>query len=231
MSQTTTSAGIEQNRLLGDVYRSVLKLHTSLEPDRKWMTTPFFVGEKVVATNGTSLIAVPKFTDEFEDLSEKTKTVYPVITNRETHIPLSELKDAITKVPLIDCFDETQTKCGACYGEGEVEFEFDYKLKSYSIEHECPVCEGQGITYRISDTPNGKKEIDYSKFIRIGECFFQIKRVEELIQTAELLNLNEVVLVKQTGVNQSNLFQLDTVELLLMPCMMPNQEDVCANIA
>jgi hypothetical protein len=195
------------------------------------MTTPFLVGNKVVATNGTSLVAVPKFTDEFEDKSEKTKTVYPVLYNRDTRISLTELKEAISKAPLVDCFDEIKDRCGACNGDGEVEFEFDYKHETYNIEHECPVCEGQGIILKTSTTPNGKKEIDRTKYIRIGECNFMIERIEELVNTTELLNLNEVLLKKQTGASQSNLFVLDTVELLLMPCMMPNPDDVCANIA
>jgi hypothetical protein len=230
-AELNSSAPIMPNLMLCDVYESILKIFTSKDDFRNWMQTSFLVGKKVVATNGWSLVAVPKFNNSYEDNSEKTKTVYPIEYNCDKDILITEIKKAIAKAPLIDCFDEQKEKYDACYGDGEVEYEFSHRMKDYTIEHECPICDGQGITYKTSAIPNGKKEIDYFKHIRIGNSIFNIKRLEDLIKTAELLESDKVKLVKQTGSQQTNLFAIKDVEVLLMPVMVSSEEAVCANIA
>lgn len=230
MIQTHSSAGIAQNPVLCDVYQQVLQLITS--KDRTdWMKEPFLVGDKAVSTNGWVLVSVPKFNDEYQDKSEKTKTVYPIEYNCEKQITLSEFKEAISKAPLVDCFDETEQKCDACYGKGEVEYEFSYGRKDYTIDHECPVCEGEGTIYKTSEKPNGKKQIDYSKFIIVGNSTFNIARLEDVVKVAELVKSENITIVFQGKPTQATLFKIQDVEMLVMPSSAVDEQNVCANIA
>ena len=210
-------------------YHELLKIFTGGNDIREWMRTPFLVGDKVCATDGKCIIAVPKFTDEFKDRTEKTKGVYPLWSNCNTRIELSKLRDAIANVPLLDCYDENETTCGACSGEGEVEFEFDYNCQSYYRDIECPVCEGQGIGYEKSKMPNGKKEMDLSGIIVIGKCSFLVSRILELIKVIETLELTDVFLINQTEPNKANLFKLSDVELLISTCIADDAK-ICAII-
>lgn len=208
-------------------YESMLKKCTGKDTD--WFKTPFFVGERAVSTDKFSLISVPKFNDVYKDMTEKTKGIYPLQHNCNKEILLSELKDAISKVPLIDCFDKITTKCDACYGKGEVDYEFSYGVKDYTIEHECPVCEGEGTVDKINELPPGKKQYDYSKGIKIGNSIFHIERIEFLILVAETLSSEIIYIVRQDTKTRPNLFSIKEAEVLLMP-MISNEEDVCANI-
>jgi hypothetical protein len=223
-----SSADIEANPVLGDVYQQVLQMFTSKDRNN-WMKEPFLVGDKAASTNGWVLIAVPNSNYQYEDNSEKTKTVYPIDCNCEKNISLAQLKDAISKAPLIDCFDETEQKCSACYGEGEVEYKFSYGIKDYTIDHECPVCEG--VVYKTSEIPNGKKEIDYTKFIIIGNSTFNIARVENIVEVAELLQAENITLVFQNRNTQASLFKVKDAEMIVMPCSTVDEQSVCANIA
>lgn len=214
---------ISSNLLLGDVYLPILNIFCSNDKiNRGWMAKPFISNGKTISTNGWVLFAVPQF-GEYEDKSEKIKGIYPIEHNKNIKYPLENFKSVISKMPLIDCFDEQEIKCDACGGEGEVIYEFDYGRKNYEIEHECPICEGEGVSTKRSDKPNGKKEIDNSKFIKIGNCTFNVNRIEELVFAASKLNVDFVELVNQTTSNRPCLFKIADAEMLMMPTT-PNDD-------
>jgi hypothetical protein len=229
-AQSLPSASLVQNGLLGDVDMEVLTLLCSDDDLRKWMTEPFSVGNQTCATNGWSLLVVDKKSD-YPDMSEKTKSVYPVELSFTNKLEISKVKEAIDKIPLIDCYDKIVSKCDACYGNGNVDFEFEYKNRTYEIESECPVCEGEGQTEQVSKTPNGKKEIDLSKYARLGVNRLNVKRLFELIKVADLKGVNEV-LYQLPVVNKPVAFKIgeDTI-LFLMPIAVAVDSEDCPNIA
>ena len=216
--------------LLGDVFLPLLKKFASNDDMREWMATPFNVGSRTVATKGYCLLSTP-FQEGFTDRSEKTKTVYPMEHTINKTITVDELKQKLKEFPLIDCFDEIETKCDSCNGDGEVEFEFYHNSKTYEMEHDCPVCDGQGIINTQSKTPNGKKELDYNKFFQIGNCIFNVARVEELIYVADYLKSDVITIVNQTEKNRASLFAIKDVEMLVMPTMCDDVRNVVQNIA
>jgi hypothetical protein len=177
------------------------------------------------------LCAIPDFEIDCPVLEDKLKTVYPIEYNQTKFIYLSQLKEAFSKAPLLDDYDETEVECSACYGEGEVEYEFSHGRKDYTIESECPVCEGQGVIIGKSDKPNGKKIIDYTKLITIGNSTFNIERLQDVVKVAELLGVKNISLVFQGKPSQGNLFKVGDAEILIMPVMPSDIENVCANIA
>lgn len=229
-AQSLPSASLVQNGVLGDVDLKALKLICSNDDLRKWMTEPFSVGNHTASTNGWSLLVIEKKSD-YPDMSEKTKSVYPVELSFTNKLEIAKVKEAIRKIPLIDCYDKVISKCDACYGNGNVDFEFEHKGRTYEVESECPVCDGEGQTEQISKTPNGKKEIDVSKYVRLGVDRLNIERLFELIKVAELKGVDEVLYQLPVG-NKPVAFKIgcDTI-LFLMPVSVAVDIEDCPNIA
>lgn len=207
-----------------NVYLQILNRFKAKDDMRMWMSESFNVGEKTVSTNGYILVATP-LQEGFDDKSNKTTGVYPVDIIMDKKISTIELKEKLKDFPKVDCFDEEEEKCDACEGFGEVDFVFSHGSKDYEIEEECPVCEGSGIINSLSKKPNGKKELDYNKFFGIAKSVFNLARVEELLEVAEILKSNEITLVNQT------LFKIKDVEVLLMPTMCSDLSNVVSNVA
>ena len=200
-----------------NVFIQVLTSIIEKDDTRVWMSKPFNLGNKTASTNGHCLIATP-LQDGFEDRSKKTESVYPMQHTMSKRISINELNQKIKDLPLVDCFDEVEAKCDACYGSGEVEFEFYFDSQAYESEQECPVCEGHGATYKESDVPNGKKELDYNNYFKIGNSIFNMARIQELVFVAEKLKASHFTMVNQTVSNKASLFTVNDVEVLLMPC-------------
>ena len=207
---------------MNEVYISILNRITSVDAYRDWLRYPFNAYGKSFATNSYSLVATPLCGD-FVNHEDKLKNIYPLTPNMDKLITLDLLREKLATFPLIDCFDETEQKCKACDGSGMVDFEFYFDRNCYETESDCPVCEGEGNTLQISDIPNGKKELDYSKFFCIGNSDFYVGRIEELIFVAEALK-SDVRLIYQTMPNKASLFAIGDVELLLMPTMRAYDE-------
>lgn len=216
--------------VLGDVFLSILNRIAAKNDMRDWMTEPFNANGKSMATNGYALAITP-ICGDFKNYEDKIKTVYPLERNTEKSIKIQELKDKLALFPTVDCYDETEQECNACYGSGLVDFEFDYERKRYELEGECPVCEGKGTTLQTAKTPNGKKELDYNKLFQIGLCAFNVERINELIYLAEQTGVDEVVLINQTLPHRPSVFLIGEVELLVMSTLNSDLDAVAQNIA
>lgn len=225
------SASIAQTPMLGDVYEDILQLFVSDDDLRMWMTKPFIVGNKAVATDAHCLVSVPEWKGNYE-YCDKTKDVYPKEYNCFKEIPLSNFLAAIAKVPLIDDYDEevTETECDECDGEGEVDFEYSAGRRDYYLTGECPICEGEGTITTTKKTPNGKKVADSSMLLAIGSHAFNIFNVHRLVQVAEMLHEEKINLVYQKVPSGASMFKVGECEVLMMPCFS-NNDAVCANIA
>ena len=215
-------------KVQNEIYLSLLNKFVGQETDRVWMNTPFNACEKTISTNGHLLIATP-YQNGFECRDEKVQSVYPFEYNMNFKIPLSEIKEKVKNFPMVDCFDESEVKCDACDGEGEVSYEFRHRGRFYSAEQECPVCDGQEVIDSGSNVPNGKKEYDTDMVFKIGECTFSISEIEELVFIAETLQAEYLTIVKQTGRHKPTWFVIKSVEVLLMP-MLTTDEDLIAQI-
>src|SRR5690554_7743679 len=88
--------------VLGDVFLTLLNRFKASDDRRDWMSKPFNVGNRTVSTNAYVLISTP-LQKGFEDLSNKTKGVYPMDFNLETKISVPELKQKLNDFPKVDC--------------------------------------------------------------------------------------------------------------------------------
>lgn len=228
--EDSTSASLVQNGVLGDVDLKALKLICSKDDSRRWMMEPFSVGNHTASTNGWSLLVVEKESG-YPDMSDKIKYVYPVELSFTDKLEISKVKEAIEKIPLLDCFDKIVSKCDACYGSGNVDFEFEYKGRTYEVESECPVCDGEGQSEQVSKIPNGKKVIDVSKYVRIGVNRLNVQRLLDLVKVAELKGVDEV-LYQLPVRNKPVAFKIggDTI-LFLVPVTVAVDIEDCPYIA
>jgi hypothetical protein len=201
---------------------SLLNRFTSKEDNREWLKSPFNAGNRTIATNGDCLLSVP-LQEGFIDRSERIKHIYPIGHTINIPISVAILKQKLSEFPFVDCFDEIKIECDACDGSGLVDFVFYHNGTEYELREECPVCDGLGIKTQ-SKIPNGKK-LDYDKFFRIGNCIFNVARIEDLIYIADFLSADYVNIVNQTAENKPTLFKIKNVEFLVMPTLLFSDDE------
>jgi hypothetical protein len=197
-------------------YEQILKMFCAGSDMPEWMREPFTVVHRAASTNGTALVSVPEWIGgEYKDYTDKTRTIYPFTYEMNVVLPIEEIKNAISKIPLVDGFDEKEVtgKCTECYGSGEVDFEYDANNKTYYLEGECPICEGQGTTVQTIKTPNGKKVPDASQLVKLGSQNFNIEKIGHLLQVAEILNEKDVIVLKQS--KNTTCFKIGEVEMVI----------------
>ncbi|WP_018622057.1 hypothetical protein [Spirosoma luteum] len=216
---------------MNKLFESVLTVFIAQEPDYSgWMTLPFRGAGKVMATNGHSLVVLPDFPNQFVPKEEQAAMVYPIAHTCQKQFSIEQLREAISKAPLIDCFDEITRKCDVCDGEGEVEYSFSEWEFDRTIMGCCPACEGEGQTTKTSIIPNGKKEVSPLAVIKIGLSTMAVGNMSKLLRCAELLNCSTITLVSQVGKFTLSLFAVGDAEVLLMPTMTNEENTPVATI-
>lgn len=213
----------------GNVYLEILNKFCSQNEFRPWMNHPFNAFGKTFATNGMVMIATPQIS-EYLDYADKIKNVYPIVHNMEKTYDVAALEAALAKCPTEDVFDSVIRKCNACNGDGVVDFEFTYNGKTYEIEEDCPVCDGEGEIETFSDIPNGEKRYK-NKFIKINECGLSACRVADIVFVANKLKQANITLIYNLNQLSPCLFKIGDVEMLVMPNMISTKADVIENIA
>ena len=156
-----------------------------------WTSDIFAIGDKNASTNGKTLVTTPKYMG-CSDRSEKVKSIYPIKKEYKKTIGLSELKQALSKCPMVDCFDEIEECCEACDRDGEVKANYYYGGRTFIVHAKCPICGGDGVITKASKTPNGKKKLDYNKCVKIDSQYIGISFVEDMIFVAEKLSKSKI---------------------------------------
>jgi hypothetical protein len=205
--------------VLSEVYDMLLNNFVSHE--QNYFVRPFIIDNLVIASDKNTLIFFDKSlaTDGYVQCEENTRksvlNIMPNERNDNFKISVAELQKA---------FDENKCagfiKCDACKGSGSVEYEFEYKLKTYSEEIDCPVCDG----LREQSTLN-----DFS--IDIKNCRFTATNINQLLFTAKKLNEEFIELVYQTLPDKPNVFKIKDVEILSMVKMKYDNDNVILNLA
>lgn len=133
-----------------------LQAFCSTDPTRPEVGKPFTRAGFTWATDGRVLVRVATI----EGLDDGDLP-WPVITPEglmAEHQPgpkwyaLPALPERQPDKPCPACGGKKAEKCLACDGEGTVEFAFDYGGTSYSMEGNCPVCDGEGACRHCDGT-------------------------------------------------------------------------------
>lgn len=206
---------------MNEKYLKILDfIKTKEEYDPEWMKSPHKVLDKVAATEKHIVVFTPGFGD-FEDCTSKYQSnpinpLYPFEINHCQTLFVEELRGALESMPKIDCFDIVEVKCDVCEGSGEVDFEFDHKLKTYTTSADCPICDGLGQKEVESDKPNGKKEFTEDYCVKIGNSKFFGKIMSYVLFIADTLSATEIELIMQNSDSKPTGLKIGEVEVLIM---------------
>lgn len=234
MNTEENNKSTEAKHVLGGVYLDVLKLHQGNDELRPWMTKPFYVKDLAVATDAHTMIWIDKnLVDGLEQCDRPNPSVVtdlmPKEINENFTIDVEKIKEAISKIKLVDDFDIVgeSVKCSECDGDGEVEWEYENWTKDF----ECPKCDGEGYESSETQVKNGKKVIDTGFHIDIKQSRFSVEMILKLLKTQEILNAEEIILCYQIRPNASSVFLIGEAKVLCMPMQKIDEDKVVVNLA
>jgi len=225
----------DSKKSIVDTYKEILDMYVSKDVDyNDWMKNPFIFNNKVLATEGHFLVAVPYFNNEYKNCTKDISGVYPINYNCNLIINTKNLKSILEQIPMVDSYDEESEECQACDGYGEVDYEYfeiHYGRKYHNtIEGECPVCKGTGEYILKEKILNGKKDYSTEYSIKIENSYFSAIAINLLVKTAELLNSDIIKLKYHNNTLSKNLFLIDDVEVLLMPVDIENPQKTYSKV-
>ena len=203
-------------------YNEILNLFTVQCEFRTWMNKPFIAGEKAIASNSFALAAVNlEKTEKIGPLDgqiiENILSVIPAKQGPIKDFSIKSLTDILSAQPLVDEFEE----CEECDGDGLVEWSY----LNYDKHFDCPKCGGTG------SIKTGKKVIDNSKRLRIGNSAFSLNIINLIVKAAVILNLETIYLVHQTEAYTGSIFQVGDVEILCMPVQEDNDQHIVGEVS
>jgi hypothetical protein len=208
-----------------------LKVVTNKENQfRIWMQEPFNIGKNVYSTDAHSIMKVPNNSVRvFDECAkpENAKLILDYFDFKKSDImdiKVSELKDAISKIPLVDeCMNaDTEGKCTECEGKGEVEWEYE----SYTKDMDCPACDGEGVITETKKEKTGRKIKAEGYFIDINISRLRTVMIEQLIAIADLLNVEIIKVVNQTKPNRGVYFKVGIAEIVMMPVLLTDEQNI-----
>lgn len=204
-----------------EIYNEILTRFVSTHyADPDWVRAPFMANGKACATDRYALVMVhPQ--SELPDLSEKVKSVLPIERNISMDYNVQVIREVLELMPKDEEVRTTEIECDECQGEGEVSWSYPGSHRSYEMDAECPVCDGDGYTNKVNKK-TGRMVYDPTEVIDVNGLLFTGHIIEHLVWLAEKVGATFVRIVRssQTG---GALFDVGECELLLMPSMRDNQ--------
>lgn len=197
---------------------------------RPVLSKPFYIENKVVATDLHSLVYVGyndldfNFINEFQNEAPNCE----VILNSENNVDIIlDINDSI--------FEKFKTEneikyigedieCGACGGSGEVEWNFE----DYHSYFECPKCQGSGFESMSEKIKTDELTFSDDSYVMLGETYFKIGLFYKLIKVQNLIG-GEIKLISQLK-DKAHLFEIGNCKIFLMPSIVNfyrfNKDDV-----
>lgn len=204
-------------------YQKALQLCVSKDDWRKDLLNPFLVEDKIMSSNGHILYIVPYALigqpyELFPRPNAILENIPKPLENPILTVTRAFMNKIMTDCPQIDDYDEQgkDVDCDACDGYGNVDYEFEYKLKTYTENLDCPVCDGSGLQEKVEKKPNGKKIPNPETIIEIHNSQFFLYNIDILLKICELME-SDAVLISQESDMKPSLFQIGETQLLVMP--------------
>ena len=180
--------------------------------ERKAMSAPFKVENKIYATNAVALIWIDedKLDFEFEN-PYPPLDVHAVIPKKTMSEPIS--LDEINKY--------VQAECDHCMNTGYINVSYEDRFgdKHTHDEHgnelniDCPACRGLNTDRRLV-MPDGEKVFNGFVVFKIGDFYLHYSSVYYLKRLAEDYN-SDIRLVGQYYKNGSYLFEIGDINILI----------------
>lgn len=150
--------------------------------------------------------------------------------NCDFPLSVSDLQDALDRCPKEDevIITNKKGKCTECDGYGEVDADYyaDSNGKYYTISVTCPICDGEGTIEKEEREPTGKKIPQEDSNIKLGKGIFRWYYIRIIIKTCEMLDIEQIRLVRTHETEMSMLELSKDIHIALMPMYVSDLEGV-----
>lgn len=185
----------------------------STNPLRPIMNAIFYDGEWANATNAHIAIRWPHITEEITEKAPDVKKLFDEHVESETFLfDKNEYRQWLNTLPLVD----EEIDCDVCYGKGNVEWEFTSPSgRSYSEDHDCPACGGDGRCYTDNKVPDTK--INYKL---AGAITFSQANLSKVLLVMDFADVDTCYFSRALSVNKGCLVKIDMYQILIMPIIL-----------
>jgi len=202
-------------------YLSILNHFT--DPERNWMSALFTAGKWLGATDAHTCALVENWGLEAPDQMENLKVLLPFEYEMKKKFSVADLAKRTDSIPF-KIAEIEDFKCGACDGDGEVEFEFNFGSKNYTTKDTCPICNGTGEDKTNRKLKRGDRIYPSSHAIQIEKSILKARDVDLLINIARKLEESEITLIKQGFINNKNYFKIGEFIIIILPIQIGHEE-------
>lgn len=141
--------------------------------------------------------------------------------NADIPFKVSDLQDAIDKCPQEPEVETTckEKTCPECKGFGKVTTTYiaNHDNYPYSVDVDCPICDGEGKLEEEIETPTGRMIPNNDCGIKLGKAFFQPYLIGMVIKTCDMLGYENIRLVRDIE-NGMNIIELSRdIHIAIMP--------------
>lgn len=209
-------------------YKKLFNLFVSKDELRPDLCHPFEQNGRYYATDAHALVFIDATGIELGYPKQEKP-------NMITHIPKEatwnvEINVAALERNLIsEMIDEEievgeDVECKECEGEGEVEWEFNGKHRTYHKENTCPLCDGDGLERKSFMKKTGRQvpnPLTKHKMFGVGFLHGQLQR---LIDASKIMGVETIT--KTFGQKSNgNMFTVGNATVLIMPALIEDWDD------
>lgn len=220
---------------LSQKYRKALNMFVGNDILRPALNGPFINEDYAVASDAHALIIFKaNLLDKIDFVShEKAPNALRVIPIDQMGLrevfATSELRDLLDKsnAKFAEKYERKTIECEDCGGTGDVSCTYyDVFGKEHELEAECPVCEGHTRISVVIETDGTRKYLDgedceIREYIKLRNSYFNAQLFERVVDCAELLEVEELVLTSQYSENSATKFEVGEAYVIFMPVMAP----------
>lgn len=205
-------------------YQEIFNLFCEKEPTiRVDLLVPHIASGNYVATDRVSMIYCPTKNIQLDfikvetEKAEKYDKIFSTESNCHIKIKVSELESGL--IPsMIDEFKVVgkDVDCDECGGQGEVDWEYSARHRTYTENFDCPVCDGFGLSAREKTVPTGNKIPDEKKMFHLLGSYFYYKQLIRLVNACKMIGVQEITKIYGGEIKQ-NIFQVGEFKIVVMP--------------
>lgn len=146
-----------------------------------------------------------------------------------TIVTLTAIKDALSKLPMVEDEEIEDVECEECDGSGKVECEYhDNQGSTHEVVADCPICFGTGY---VDGTPKktGEMAVDFYTPIKLGDAYFMGYRLNVLSQAMELIGLERLTMTHHghgDGKGKACELQADGIRFFLASVLVDDVHNV-----
>lgn len=205
-------------------YIKLFNLFVGSDADEKRdLSKPFINSGHYVASDASILIALPTdkaVIDEIKE-SENTPNVSRVLNYKEDQNRTFDIKQLMKSI-IIEEIDEEiyvgeDVECDECEATGWVEWHYDSKSgRTYDDNHDCPVCDGSGLSERAKKIKTGKSIANPRQRLILFDTILAYKYIKTLSEACEIIGTDQVTKVCGTA-RTGSVFKVGDFTIIIMP--------------